>query len=155
MGKSLKQVIAIDQDKCVNCHQCIHICPVKFCIDGSGDTIQLNPDLCLGCGAYIDACKHEARKPIDDFEVFLRAVKTDSNMVAVVAPAAASNFSDQYLHINGWLESLGVKAVFDVSFGAELTVKSYIEHIKKNNPATVIAQPCPALVTFIEIYHPE
>jgi len=155
MARSLKQVIAIDEEKCVNCHQCVHVCPVKFCNDGSNETIHLNPDLCLGCGACIDACQHEARTPIDDFDAFLRAVKTDPNIVAIVAPAAASNFPDQYLHINGWLASLGVKAMFDVSFGAELTVKSYIEHIKKNNPACVIAQPCPALVTYIQIYHPE
>ena len=42
-----------------------------------------------------------------------------------------------------------------MSFGAELTVKSYLEAIKKSNPKCVIAQPCPALVTFIEVYHPE
>ena len=49
-----------------------------------------------------------------------------------MAPAIASNFPDTYLNINGWLRSLGVEAVFDVSFGAELTVKSYLEHIKAN-----------------------
>ena len=48
-----------------------------------------------------------------------------------------------------------VEAFFDVSFGAELTVKSYINYIKKNNPATVIAQPCPAIVNYIQIYRPE
>jgi uncharacterized coiled-coil DUF342 family protein len=57
--------------------------------------------------------------------------------------------------MNGWLKSVGVEAVFDVSFGAELTVISYLEHIKKNNPALSIAQPCPAIVTYLEIYHPE
>jgi hypothetical protein len=41
-----------------------------------------------------------------------------------------------------------------VSFGAELTVKSYIEHVKAAHPSLVIAQPCPALVTFMEIYSP-
>jgi Na+-translocating ferredoxin:NAD+ oxidoreductase RNF subunit RnfB len=45
--------------------------------------------------------------------------------------------------------------VFDVSFGAELTVKTYLEYIQKNQPKLVIAQPCPAIVTYIQIYHPE
>jgi methyl-accepting chemotaxis protein len=42
-----------------------------------------------------------------------------------------------------------------VSLGAELTVKSYLEHVDKNNPECVIAQPCPAIVSYIEIYKPE
>ena len=76
-------------------------------------------------------------------------------MIAIVAPAVAASFPDQYFQLNTWLKSVGVEAVFDVSFGAELTVKSYIEHIKRNNPKLVIAQPCPALTTYIQIYHPE
>ncbi len=50
---------------------------------------------------------------------------------------------------------MGVAACFDVSFGAELTVKSYLEHLQKNHPKTVIAQPCPAIVAYIELYRPE
>ena len=50
---------------------------------------------------------------------------------------------------------MGIKAVFDVSFGAELTSKSYVEYIKKNNPDLLISQPCPSLVTFCELYRPK
>ena len=75
-------------------------------------------------------------------------------MVAVVAPAVASNFPNLYLNLNGWLKQMGVQATFDVSFGAELTVKSYLEHAK-TDPGTIIAQPCPAIVSYIEIYRPE
>ena len=71
------------------------------------------------------------------------------DIVAVVAPAVASYFPNQYLKLNGWLKSLGVRAFFDVSFGAELTIKSYLHHIESNHPKTVIAQPCPAIVTYI------
>jgi len=53
------------------------------------------------------------------------------------------------------LKSIGVAAVFDVSFGAELTVKSYLEHLTNNHPKMIIAQPCPAIVSYIEIKHPE
>lgn len=59
------------------------------------------------------------------------------------------------LELNGWLKSIGVKAVFDVAFGGELTSKSYVEHIKKNDPDLVISQPCPAIVSWIELYKPE
>ena len=155
MQKSLSQVVGVDKDKCVNCHACISACPVKYCNDGSGQYMEINPDLCIGCGSCIEACTHDARYAIDDFDTFMHDLRNGVSVVAIVAPAIASNFPERYLNFNGWLKEIGVKAIFDVSFGAELTVKSYLEHIKKNNPKTVIAQPCPALVSYIEIYKPE
>jgi hypothetical protein len=86
---------------------------------------------------------------------FLHALDSNTKMVAVVAPAIASNFPNQYLKINTLLKEMGIDAIFDVSFGAELTVKSYVDHIVTNKPKAVISQPCPAIVTFIQVYHPE
>ena len=156
MGKaSLTPVIRIDDEKCINCYACIAGCPVKYCMDGSGEKLQIHPDLCIGCGHCIHVCTHKARSHYDDAPAFLADIKHGHKMVAVVAPAVASVFPEKYLNLNGWLRSVGVEAVFDVSFGAELTVISYLEYIKEKNPRTVIAQPCPAIVSFIEIYRPE
>lgn len=155
MDNELCAVINIISDKCTNCHACIAACPVKFCNDGSGDYVQINHKLCIGCGSCLDACTHEARVIEDDFESFMIAAKQKEKLIAIVAPAAAANFPGLYLNLNGWLSSLGVSAFFDVSFGAELTVKSYIEYIQNENPDCVIAQPCPVLVNYIEIYQPE
>ncbi len=155
MQKSLNQVVGVDKDKCVNCHACISACPVKYCNDGHGQYMEINPDLCIGCGSCIEACTHEARYAIDDFDLFMDDARKGVSIVAIVAPAIASNFPGKYLNFNGWLKQIGVEAIFDVSFGAELTVKSYLEYIKNNNPKTVIAQPCPAIVSYIELYKPE
>ncbi|MBN1116388.1 MAG: 4Fe-4S binding protein [Bacteroidales bacterium] len=151
----LSTVVSVDKEKCVNCHACIWACPVKFCNDGSGDYMKINDDLCIGCGSCIEACTHEARLPVDDTANFIHALQEGEKIIAVIAPAIASNFPNLYLNLNGWLKQIGIAACFDVSFGAELTVKSYVEHIKTNSPKCVIAQPCPALVSYIEIYQPE
>jgi iron only hydrogenase large subunit-like protein len=151
----LAKLICIVEEKCVNCHQCIAACPVKFANDGSDKVIHINHNLCIGCGECLQACTHDARVPIDDFEKAMSDLnKKNHKTIAVVAPAIASNFPYTYNNFMGWLKSLGVDAFFDVSFGAELTVKSYIEHIKANSPKTVIAQPCPAIVSYIQIYKP-
>lgn len=152
---SLAKIIDVDASKCQNCHACISVCPSKFCNDGSGDHVSINPDLCIGCGQCLKACTWGARTIIDDTEAFFRDLKNGTPMVAVIAPAIAASLPNTYLNLNGWLKSMGVSANFDVSFGAELTIKSYLEHIKKNNPRTVIAQPCPAIVSYIELYKPE
>lgn len=155
MRTRLIPVIEVDQDKCVNCHACITVCPVKFCNDGSKNHVSVNADLCIACGSCIDACTHGARKYLDDLDLFFQDLDQGVPMVAVVAPSAASNFRDQYLRLNGFLKRAGVKAVFDVSFGAELTIKSYLTHAGKHKPKTIISQPCPAIVTYIELYQPE
>jgi hypothetical protein len=92
---------------------------------------------------------------MDDTAAFLRDAAKGIPMVAVAAPAVVSSFPNRYLNLNGWLQSLGVAAVFDVSFGAELTVRSYLEHLKAKRAKLIIAQPCPAIVSYIEIYRPE
>lgn len=155
MKTKLSKVISIKKENCVNCHTCIAVCPMKFCNNGIADHVDLLEDRCIGCGECIRVCNHGARVGIDDFSEFLNAMNKKKKIIAVVAPAIASNFPDEYLNMNGWLKTIGVEAVFDVSFGAELTVKSYIHHIKSNNPKHVISQPCPAIVANIQMKHPD
>lgn len=150
----LARVIGVHREKCVSCHKCIAVCPAKMCNDGSKDYVDVDPRLCIGCGQCIKACPHGARYGIDDMDKFLNDLKEGDPIIAIVAPAAASSFKGHDLKLNGWLKSLGVKAFFDVSFGAELTTKSYVDYMKKNDPKVVIAQPCPALVTWTELYRP-
>ena len=152
---SLIPVIKIDEKKCINCYACISACPVKYCMDGSGETLTINNNLCIGCGSCIHACTHKARMLIDDTDRFFADLQKGEKMIAIAAPAVASVFPGSYLRVNGYLKSLGLEAIFDVSFGAELTVVSYVNYIKEKKPRMVIAQPCPAIVSYIEIYHPE
>jgi iron only hydrogenase large subunit-like protein/uncharacterized Fe-S cluster-containing protein len=127
---------------------------LKVCLDGSGDVVDVVDKLCVGCGRCISACLQNARSYNDDNEQFFADLKAGHNIIAIVAPAAQSAFSD-ILRLNGFLKAQGVKAVFDVSFGAELTVKSYLNYAKKQKPFMIIAQPCPAIVRYCEIYKPE
>jgi hypothetical protein len=82
-------------------------------------------------------------------------LKAGVKMVAIVAPAIATSFNGEFLKFNGFLKKLGIQAIFDVSFGAELTIKSYLEYQKRKKPLTIISQPCPTLVSFIEMYRPD
>ena len=155
MASKVREVITVDPEKCTACHRCISVCPAKMCNDASGDYIKVNPELCIGCGRCISACHFGARQGIDDFDQFMLDVKSGVKMIAIVAPSSVVSFRGHILELNTWLKSIGIEAVFDVSFGAELTSKSYVEYMKAKDPDLVIAQPCPALVTFCEIYRPK
>jgi iron only hydrogenase large subunit-like protein len=155
MYSALRPVIEVVDEKCVNCHACIDVCPVKYCIDGTGDTVKVIAELCIGCGACIAACTHGARRGLDDFDAFMAALSRKEKSIAIIAPAVAARFGEDRLRFNSWLRSLGVEAIYDVAFGAELTVQSYLKHIDVNRPSFVIAQPCPAIVSYIEIYQSE
>lgn len=148
-------LVTVDADKCVNCHVCIAVCPVKFCNDGSGNHVNLNPDLCLGCGACITACPHRAREGKDDIGIWLQLLRERKNFVAFLAPSAVSNFSGNLQRLSAWLRSLGAQAVVDVSMGAELAVWSYRKHLREHPAATLVAQPCPAIVSYAELFRPE
>jgi signal transduction histidine kinase/iron only hydrogenase large subunit-like protein len=150
----MQKIVSVDEERCVNCHQCISVCPVKYCNNGEGQVIKLDESLCIGCGECLIACTHNARLIVDDFSIAMNELQSGSKVIAIISPSTVANFPNEYLKLNGWLKSLGVDAFFDVSFGAELTVKSYIEHLKNNQPKLILAQPCPALVSYIELYKP-
>ena len=152
---SIREIIRVDPEKCTACHRCISVCPAKMCNDASGDYIKVNSELCIGCGRCISACHFGARVGLDDFDLWMKDLKAGVKMIAMVAPSSVVSFRGHILELNTWLKSIGIKAVFDVSFGAELTSKSYVEYIKEKNPVLLISQPCPALVTFCEIYRPK
>ncbi|MDR2344094.1 MAG: methyl-accepting chemotaxis protein [Spirochaetaceae bacterium] len=151
---AMPDLITVDKDKCNGCHSCISVCPLKSCIDGSGEKVLVVDRLCIGCGRCIPACKQGARSYSDDTERFFADLEAGEDIVVITAPAAAVVFDD-LKRLNGYLKQAGAKAVFDVSFGAELTVKSYLNHVKKNKPPLIIAQPCAAIVRYCEIYRPE
>lgn len=69
-NKTLRPIIKVVEEKCVNCHRCIMVCPVKMCNNGAGAVIDHHPELCIGCGECISACTHGARIGIDDFDLY-------------------------------------------------------------------------------------
>lgn len=156
----LIEIIGINEENCTNCHQCIAVCPIKICSDGSGDVVKFHNNLCIGCGRCIEAClkSHEgkvaksARFAIDDSSLFL-ADLPEKEVVALIAPSAQSNFNLKKLVTA--IKELGIKHVYDVSLGAEITVALYHKAIQDGSAKIpLIATPCPAIVKYVQLNHP-
>lgn len=146
------------EDNCVGCNKCISVCPAKANIaysDNAGaNKIKINDVRCIHCGHCIDVCDHEARGFCDDSEQFFADLARGLKISAVVAPAARYNFSD-YKRLLGFLKKSGVNLIYDVSFGADITTWAYLKAVKDKGLSSIIAQPCPAIVNFIEMFRPD
>ncbi|MBR1613999.1 MAG: 4Fe-4S binding protein, partial [Treponema sp.] len=79
--EKIKPVVFVDESKCCNYHRCISVCPVKYCNDGSSGTVKINHELCIGCGACIEACIHGARYGIDDTDEFFSDLKAGKKII--------------------------------------------------------------------------
>ncbi len=144
-------------DKCVGCNKCIRSCPVDGAniayLESGTNKVRVDGAKCIRCGACLDACSHGARDFRDDTDAFFSDLSSGKPISVVAAPAARVNFED-YRKLIGCLKASGVNFVYDVSFGADITTWAYLKAIKEKNLKSVVAQPCPAVVNYIEKYRP-
>jgi len=154
----MSAIITLDEAKCVGCNKCIAECPVDgantaYLVDGR-NKVRTDSDICIDCGHCIDVCDHQARDYNDDTDAFFAALARGEKVSVIAAPAIRFNFPN-FKRLFGYLKSRGVRLVYDVSFGAEITTWAYLKAIRERNLKTVLAQPCPAIVNFVERHRPE
>ena len=151
-------LITVDDNKCVGCNQCIAACPIPdanyVIMDGEESKVRVDHSRCIRCGACVVACEHDARGYKDDTERFFNDLKSGKKISIVAAPAVRYNFAN-YKKMFGFLKNCGVKGFYDVSFGADITTWAYIKAVTDNKIDSVVAQPCPAVVNYVEKYRPE
>jgi len=119
-----------------------------------GDTqkVKIDNSKCIHCGACVKECS--ARYFLDDTEAFFKLLETNKSISLIVAPAVRTNFKN-YKKLFGFLKEKGVDKIYDTGFGANITTWAYLKFIEENNIDSVIAQPCPAVVNYIQKYQPE
>ncbi len=154
-----REIIFIHESKCQGCNKCIRYCPVEganFAYKtGNGEfKVKVDPTKCIHCGKCIEVCDHQARDYRDDTEQFFTDLKLGKMITVIAAPSIRVNFED-YLRLFGYLKSLGIKSIYDVSFGADIVIWAYIKVIKEKHLKSIIAQPCPAVVNYVQRYLPE
>lgn len=148
-----------DTTKCTGCNACVQACPQPYAnkieksLDGTLKVSLVNEN-CVACGECIKACHHDARDFNDDSSAFFSALNQQKVQAVVVAPAMLLNYPNEYEKVFGWLKSKGVKYIWDVSFGADITTVLYVKAIKELGLKTVIAQPCRTIVESIQRFYP-
>lgn len=150
-----KPVITTISEKCRTCYTCVRECPAKaICISsGQAEIIQ---ERCINCGNCVKVCSQKA-KAIASFipeveELLVGAHKT----AAIVAPSFPVQFDEsEYGKAPAVLRRIGFDYVHEVAFGADLVARKYRQVLDNEPERSYIATTCPAVVSYVEKYHPE
>lgn len=143
------------KERCRVCFACVRECPVKAIriMDGQAEVI---PERCIGCGNCVQVCSQQAKQVRDCTANAISLLESKAKVAACVAPSFPVDTPDcDYRVFVGMLRALGFDYVHEVAFGADLVAASYYRLLEENKDKRYIATNCPAVVAFVEKYHPE
>jgi len=171
-----------DPAKCILCGKCVRVCDEVqgvSCIDfigrGSQATVGtafdegLNISSCVNCGQCVAVCPTGALVGQSHVERVINAID-DPNLHVVVqhAPSVSISLGDEFgipvgndlmgvMHAA--LRRLGFNAVFDTSFGADLTIMEegteLVDRIKNGGKLPMFTSCSPGWIKFVETFHPD
>ncbi len=171
-----------DDEKCILCRRCVATC-AKVQETGvigvnnrgfnSHVACAFDSDLtespCVACGQCINVCPTGALHEVEEIDNVKNAL-ADPEKVVIVAPAPAvrvalgeefgmpfgTNVEGQMITA---LRALGFDKVFDVNFGADMTIMEeateLIERIKNGGTLPMITSCSPGWVRYLEYYYPD
>jgi signal transduction histidine kinase/iron only hydrogenase large subunit-like protein len=150
-----KQLVFTVKDRCRVCYTCVRECPVKAIkiINGQAEVIN---ERCIGCGNCIIVCSQEAKCFLKTTPDTKSLIEKDTKVIAIVAPSFPADFPEisDYKQFVGMVKALGFSRVCEVAFGADMVAREYKKLHEKNKNGGSISSDCPAIVFFIEHYHP-
>jgi len=150
-----REIIKTKLELCVGCNRCVRECPMETANityqDEKGEIkVKIDNDKCIACGHCYAACKHGARYYEDDTAAFFADLAAGVPISVIAAPAIINNIPD-YKRLFTYLKSLGVKALYDVSLGADICIWAHVKFME-SGAGPIITQPCPAVVSYCRIY---
>ena len=167
--------------KCILCGRCIETCKElqgigilgfekrgfkTFVAPAENRSFAKSP--CMQCGQCVLVCPTGALMEHDEIHLVDEAKRQGKFVVCQVAPAVRSAIAEEFgekIGTNGTkkmiaaLHRLGFNRVFDVNFGADLTIMEegyeLIERIKKGGVLPQITSCSPGWINYMEYFYPE
>lgn len=140
-------------DRCRVCYTCVRECPAKAIriIDGQAKVLH---ERCIGCGNCVRVCSQGGKIIVDTTARVRELLRGEQPVAAIVAPSFAAEFGEyDYRVLVGMIRALGFSLVNEVAFGADLVAAEYRRLLEKDG-GPYIATSCPAVVFYVEKYHP-
>ncbi len=154
--------IIFTNDNCVGCNKCISVC-MSFGANVSsnkkdGQRIDVSKK-CINCGQCVHVCTHGAREYRDDLESFVKDLEAGEEISVLVDPSFYMLYQGKAPMVFGFLKSLGVKNIYDVAYGAEISMFCHATYLrnrakKGQEVRQFIANSCAAINNYIECINP-
>ena len=175
--------IIMEPAKCINCGRCANVCQMLqdvWALEfvGRGENVRIAPagdavladSPCIKCGQCSAHCPVGAIYEKDETRKLLNAVRDEGKYVAVqIAPAVRVALGEAFGYEPGEIETgkiysalrqLGVDAVFDTNFSADLTIMEeateFVHRLTKGTGVLPqLTSCCPAWTDYMEKYFPD
>ncbi|MBE3133372.1 MAG: 4Fe-4S binding protein, partial [Acidobacteria bacterium] len=143
------------KERCRVCYTCVRECPAKAIRIAEGQATVL-PERCIGCGNCVRVCSQRAKEVLSAAEDARRLLAGNEPVAAIVAPSFPAEFGKtDASRVVGMLRALGFAYVNEVGFGADLVADRYRRLLSEAGDESYIATTCPAIIGYIERYHPD
>ena len=163
------EAIVKDESKCVACGYCVKTCRDEVTVARMYEIDKTQKPICINCGQCVNMCPTESiHERFDYLEV--KKMLNDSKMIKVVsiAPAVRVAIGEEFGLLSNQnlegkivtaLKKLGFDYVFDITFGADLTImeeaKELVNRLNNGGVLPMFTSCCPAWVKYAEIFYPE
>ncbi|MCF7957484.1 MAG: 4Fe-4S binding protein, partial [Phycisphaerae bacterium] len=148
--------IKTNSDRCRVCYTCVRECPAKAIriVSGQADVI---PERCISCGNCVQVCSQNAKQVVSSISQVEALLQEKGKVAACIAPSFPAEFAElETANLVAMVRALGFEYVTEVAYGADLVARQYKKLLDESSPdKRYIATSCPAIVSYIEKYHPE
>ena len=142
-------------ERCRVCYTCVRECPAKAIRIENGQA-GIVAERCIACGNCVKVCaKQPNRRSV-------RSRPSDSccrpptrwrpASLRVFRPSSPTSITE---NSSDCVRALGFDSVHEVAFGADLVAAAYSRLVAKANGHQYISSSCPAIVGYVERYHPD
>ena len=163
------EAIVKDESKCVACGYCVKTCRDEVTVARMYEIDKTQKPICINCGQCVNMCPTESIHERFDY-LKVKKMLNDSKMIKVVsiAPAVRVAIGEEFGLLSNQnlegkivtaLKKLGFDYVFDITFGADLTImeeaKELVNRLNNGGVLPMFTSCCPAWVKYAEIFYPE
>ncbi len=143
------------KNRCRVCYTCVRECPAKAIKIINGQAEVLN-ERCIVCGNCTKVCSQGAKVFLHTTDKVNELLQSGRKNIAIVAPSFPAEFEEinDYKIFVSMIRKLGFDVVSEVAFGADLVATRYHKLIKESSGKCYISSDCPAIVSYVEHYHP-
>ncbi len=151
-----EQLVFTIPDRCRVCYTCVRECPVKA-IRIENRQAAVMHERCIACGNCVKVCSQGAKAYLRETDRVQSWLKSGESVIALLAPSFPAEFTEieDPGAVVTVLRHLGFERICEVGFGADLVARAYSQLIADPDQPAIISSDCPAIVEYVEHYHPE